>query len=51
MLRGAVRDLIEAGFNEAAEAAIHKLEEHMARKNVKPPAKRSAGSGDYDAEN
>ena len=33
-----------------AEAAIHKLEEHIARKSVKPPVKRSAGSGDYDAE-
>ena len=33
-----------------AEAAIHKLEEHIARKSVKPSVKRSAGSGDYDAE-
>jgi hypothetical protein len=33
-----------------AEAAIHKLEEHIARKSVKPLVKRSAGSGDYDAE-
>lgn len=32
-----------------AEAAIHKLEEHMARRSVKPGVKLSGGSGENDA--